>query len=75
MSVMKRLAPADRGRCLQPGGDVDAAMKIGQIIRENEWPVTVSGNSKCFSSCALIYIAGVSRMNVGVIGLHRPYFE
>jgi hypothetical protein len=75
MSVMKRLAPADRGRCLQPGGDVDAAMKIGQIIRENEWPVTVSGNSKCFSSCALIYIAGVSRMNVGVIGLHRPYFS
>jgi hypothetical protein len=28
----------------------------------------------CYSSCALIYIAGVSRFNDGVIGLHRPYF-
>jgi hypothetical protein len=40
-----------------PGGDVDAAMKIGQIIRENEWTVTVPLNSECLSSCALIYIA------------------
>jgi hypothetical protein len=58
-----------------PGGEVDAALKIGQIIRKNEWSVTVPGNSKCFSSCALIYIAGVWRMNVGLIGLHRPYFS
>jgi hypothetical protein len=58
-----------------PGGDVDAAMKIGQIIRENEWTVTVPLNSECLSSCALIYIAGVSRINVGLIGLHRPYFS
>jgi hypothetical protein len=58
-----------------PGGEVDAALKIGQIIRNNEWPVTVPLQSKCFSSCALIYIAGVTRSNLGVIGLHRPYFS
>ncbi len=54
------------------GGDVDAALKIGRIVRNNEGSVTAG---KCFSSCALIYIAGVSRTNVGLIGLHRPYFS
>jgi ATP-dependent protease ClpP protease subunit len=55
------------------GGNVAAAMAIGRIIRRNEWTVFVGQNKKCFSSCALIYIAGVSRVNNGVIGLHRPY--
>ena len=54
------------------GGDVDAAIQIGRIIRENDATVYVDG--KCYSSCALIYIAGVTRINSGVIGLHRPYF-
>jgi hypothetical protein len=53
------------------GGDVGAAMKIGQIVRSHEGGINVFG--KCFSSCALIYIAGVRRENNGWIGLHRPY--
>jgi hypothetical protein len=57
------------------GGNVAAAMAIGRIIRRNEWIVAVHQNWKCYSSCALIYIAGVSRVNVGEIGLHRPYFS
>jgi hypothetical protein len=56
------------------GGDVDAALKIGRIIRDNEAHVWVSTEAKCFSSCTLIYIAGVTRNNFGLIGLHRPYF-
>ncbi len=55
------------------GGDVDAAMQIGRIIRKNEGIINVRENYKCYSSCALIYIAGVQRSNFGVIGLHRPY--
>jgi hypothetical protein len=59
------------------GGDVAAAMKIGRIIRDSEATTVTYG--KCFSSCALIYIAGVRRMNDlftrWVIGLHRPYFS
>jgi hypothetical protein len=56
------------------GGDVEAAMQIGRIIRDREAFVTTQNNAKCFSSCALIYIAGVTRQNPsGVIGLHRPY--
>jgi hypothetical protein len=56
------------------GGNVAAAVAIGRIIRRNEWAVVVQKNKKCYSSCALIYIAGVERGNLGVIGLHRPYF-
>ena len=56
------------------GGNVAAAMAIGKIVRRNEWAVTVGNGWKCYSSCALIYVAGVSRYNLGYIGLHRPYF-
>jgi ATP-dependent protease ClpP protease subunit len=56
-----------------PGGDVDAAMRIGRILRKNEVFVSVADNAKCYSSCALIYIAGVNRINYGTVGLHRPY--
>lgn len=56
------------------GGDVAAAMKIGRIIRDKEASVSTNKDAKCFSSCALIYIAGVTRQNPsGLIGLHRPY--
>ena len=56
------------------GGDVAAAMQIGRIMRNSEAKVTTQQNAICFSSCALVYIAGVFRENPsGVIGLHRPY--
>ncbi len=55
------------------GGDVDAAMQIGRIIRKYGATVQV-GKMECYSSCALIYIAGTTRLSSGKIGLHRPYF-
>jgi len=55
------------------GGDVYAAMAIGRVLRENELSVAVAVPAECLSSCALIYIAGVQRVNFGTIGLHRPY--
>jgi hypothetical protein len=58
------------------GGDLDAAMEIGRIIRRNNARAFVEPGAKCFSSCSLIYIAGVFRgvSLSGVVGLHRPYF-
>jgi hypothetical protein len=53
------------------GGDVFAATRIGRFVRKFEG-TTIAG-PECLSSCALIYIAGVTRSNLGVIGLHRPY--
>jgi hypothetical protein len=57
------------------GGSVAAALAIGRIIRKNEATVMVPESGECFSSCAFLFIAGVNRMNYGVIGLHRPFYE
>jgi hypothetical protein len=57
-----------------PGGDVDAAMKIGRIIRSADGETRIPLNRRCSSSCALIFISGVKRFNFGELGLHRPYF-
>src|SRR5262249_37668079 len=64
------------------GGDVVAAMQIGRLIRKYDgytwigWDsVTQKFDPKCYSSCALIFIAGVLRVisDEGTLGLHRPY--
>jgi hypothetical protein len=70
------------------GGDVFAAIKIGRLIRKYDgttvigysqnslfWPRPAfsSPPSKCYSSCALIFIAGVERKGFDELGLHRPY--
>lgn len=64
------------------GGDVLAAMQIGRLIRKYEGTTIIGRdledgsdplNAKCYSSCALIFIAGVLRLSSGQLGLHRPY--
>jgi hypothetical protein len=64
------------------GGDVDAAMRIGRLVRKYEGSTSIgkepssSFNANCYSSCALIFIAGVWRSILspgGQLGLHRPY--
>jgi hypothetical protein len=56
------------------GGDVFAAMKIGRLIRKYDGHAQILPYAKCYSSCALIFIAGVIRTNaLGELGLHRPY--
>jgi hypothetical protein len=55
------------------GGDVFAAMHIGRLIRKHDGVTVISVPSKCYSSCALLFIAGVMRHNLGELGLHRPY--
>jgi hypothetical protein len=55
------------------GGDVDAAMLIGRLIRKLDGRTRIGLHEKCYSSCALIFIAGVDRFNLGELGLHRPF--
>jgi hypothetical protein len=57
------------------GGSVDDAMRIGYMLRDNEFEVRVKKFDKCYSSCVLILAAGVRRMPFGQIGIHRPYLE
>jgi hypothetical protein len=72
------------------GGDMDAAMAIGRLLRARDATVSVDwiGDEKCLSSCVLIYAAGVKRKNSSQemarlgsksifgtgIGIHRFYF-
>ena len=56
-----------------PGGDVDAAIRIGRILRKYDASTVIYEQDQCLSSCALIYIAGVRRTAYGSLGLHRPY--
>ncbi|HZO47931.1 MAG TPA: hypothetical protein VFB68_18680 [Xanthobacteraceae bacterium] len=55
------------------GGDVFAAVHIGRLIRKHDGVTIISVPSKCYSSCALLFISGVMRHNLGELGLHRPY--
>jgi len=56
-----------------PGGDLDAAMQVGRIIREQEGIVTVYNHAQCVSACVFVLLGGVDRFVFGTIGLHRPY--
>lgn len=57
------------------GGDIYAAMKIGRYLREHKARIVITGDSKCFSSCVLIYVGSVYRSSFGQLGLHRPYIH
>jgi hypothetical protein len=63
------------------GGDVLAAIKIGRIVRKSEGKTYIGFDdslplvSKCYGSCALIFISGVRRSAQVLceLGLHRPF--
>jgi len=59
-----------------PGGDVDAAMGIGSLVRRREGTVFAG---RCYSACILIFAGGVVRVGATfleepVIGVHRIFF-
>jgi len=56
-----------------PGGNLDVAMDIGRVVRDLNIRVLVYDD--CYSACAIIALSAVSRMYVGDIGLHRPYYN
>ena len=40
-----------------PGGNLDAGLNIGRLIKEKRWSTSVV-SGKCASSCGLIWLAG-----------------
>jgi hypothetical protein len=57
------------------GGDVDAAMTIGRLLRKYGVRTVVTPMAKCLSSCVFILMAGLERVaKEKTIGIHRPYF-
>ena len=65
----------DRLMMHSPGGMLAEGIKIGQYIRDNNWTTDLDKHMRCYSSCAMIYAAGVNkRMQSGAeVGYHRPY--
>lgn len=59
-----------------PGGLIRSAIEIGRIIRIKGYATAVL-DSSCVSSCALIWLAGQSRMTMprARLGFHSAYVE
>lgn len=57
-----------------PGGDVDAALDMGRLIRRKQIDVqTIADSGRCASACVFLFAAGVSRLAYGPVEIHRPY--
>lgn len=59
------------------GGSVDEALKMAELINKLSMTVVVTENATCASSCALLFMAGATRVvnGNGSVGLHRIYFN
>ncbi|MFN3310454.1 MAG: hypothetical protein ACK40R_01975 [Thermomonas sp.] len=66
LGIGKRILDIDSG-----GGSVEAAMRAGDAIGENDWTLWVRGDSVCHSACVLLLAAGDMRVIVGPVGVHR----
>ena len=55
------------------GGDVDEAMRIGKLIRNNQLGAYIKSNDKCVSACVLILAGATNRWPIGQVVIHRPY--
>lgn len=54
------------------GGDADAAIEIGKILRKYNAHVFVT--NRCGSACVFIYVGGALRASIPrAIGIHSPY--
>jgi len=53
------------------GGSVEAAIRAGDAIGENNWTVWVRSDSMCHSACVLLLAAGDMRVIAGPVGIHR----
>jgi hypothetical protein len=57
------------------GGEVDAAMELGRLLRKLGVSTLVARDEQCMSSCVFAFMGGDRRTVAGRIGIHRPYFS
>ncbi|KRG68206.1 hypothetical protein [Pseudoxanthomonas dokdonensis] len=53
------------------GGQVEDAIRAGDIIGASQWTLWVREDAICHSSCVLILAAGDQRVIAGRVGIHR----
>jgi hypothetical protein len=66
MDIDKRILDIDSS-----GGQVEYAIRAGDVIAESGWTIWVREDAICHSSCVLVLAAGDNRMISGKVGIHR----
>jgi hypothetical protein len=71
--------------CLtSPGGSYSEGLKIAELIFNRSMSTLIEPKSECYSSCAIIFMAGVTPNRLmplrllsarGVLGFHAPYLK
>ncbi len=56
------------------GGDIDAAMELGRLLRTLGVFTLIGRNDECLSACVFAFMGGERRIVAGRLGIHRPYF-
>jgi len=56
------------------GGDIDAAMEVGRLMRRHGLMSLVGKFDQCLSACVFAFMGGERRSVAGRLGIHRPYF-
>jgi hypothetical protein len=56
------------------GGDIDAAMDIGRLLRRMGVFTFVAKDEQCLSACVFAFMGGEKRGVAGQLGIHRPFF-
>jgi hypothetical protein len=79
----EKMAPSEKGQLGEiygpwmtlesGGGDVEAAMRAGEIARKYHVNMRVLSDRSCASACVLLLVGGVDRIIFGNVGIHRPY--
>ena len=56
------------------GGDIDAAMDLGRMLRDLGVFTLVGKTDQCLSACVFAFMGGERRSVAGRLGIHRPFF-
>jgi len=55
------------------GGDIDAAMDLGRLLRRIGVFALVGKDDQCLSACVFAFMGGERRVVAGRLGIHRPF--
>ncbi len=66
MGIARRVLDLDSS-----GGQVEDAIRAGDVIAESNWQISVRPDAVCHSACVLILASGDDRRIAGAVGIHR----
>src|SRR4029077_11612052 len=60
--------------CASDGGDIDAAMDVGRLLRRLGVFAVIDKKDQCMSACVFAFTGGERRSVARRLGIHRPFF-